>query len=100
MDLITLALDLAALVVILVGAFYALSLMRLMKGGKLSRSWMYIAEGWVVLASGQVAFSLESGEPQTDLALTIIGALLSIVGGTLMALGFREHLKTIKVSLA
>ena len=95
MDSAVLMIDAVALVVVLTGAGYAVQLMRSTKGGTLSGSWKYIAEGWVVLAAGQVAFVFSSG--QSDLA-PIVGGLLSVVGGGMMALGFRKHLAALRPS--
>jgi uncharacterized membrane protein HdeD (DUF308 family) len=89
-DFVQTVLDVLALLVCLVMAYYALQVLLVMRKGLLENSWKYIAGGTFVIALGVVIFSIPSNSAIITSVLGYLGTSCQVIGALFLIICFRS----------
>ena len=91
MDFIQTVLDALALMVSLVMAYFAITVLLTMRSRLLESSWQNIAKGAIAIAAGVVIFSIPPSSAVMASIISYAGTSCQVIGGFLMILGFRSQ---------
>lgn len=93
MDLVSPTIELIGFVILLALCVYSFRLLSALGSGSMERAWRYIAVGAILFFLAEIPYLLSSYFGAGDLNGTNIGAVLDTLGGLLLLLGVRAHLK-------
>ena len=93
MELVLPAIELIGFAILLALCVYSFKLLAALGRGSMERAWRYIAIGAILFFVAEIPYFLSSYIGAGGFNGTDIGAVLDTLGGLMLLLGIRAHLK-------